>query len=165
MWKTIEDFPQYEISIEGKVRNKQSKQLKKPSVSKRGYPVVSLQKDHKQYLKTVHILLARTFLPNPDDKPMINHIDGDKTNYSIDNLEWVTSQENTIHAVKTGLLLPTGEKEVIQFTQDMTEVARFVSASEASRQTGIKRCNICGVARGNVRAKTAGGFIWRYANG
>lgn len=164
MWKNIKDFPLYEISTEGEIRNKITGYIKSPSVGKRGYPVVSLQKDGKQYIRTVHILLARTFIPNPLNKPEVNHINGDKTDFSLVNLEWVTSKENSQHAVKTGLLPITNEKEVIQYTEDMVEISRYISASEASRKTGIARGNICGVARGNTKAKTAGGFIWRYAD-
>ena len=165
MWKTIKDFPGYEISITGEIRNKRNGYVKKPSIGKRGYPVVSLQKDGKQYVRTIHILLARTYIPNPENKPEVNHKNGNKEDFSLDNLEWTTSKENSIHAVTTGLLPPTNEKEVIQYSDDMVELARYVSASAASRETGIKRCNICSVARGNTRAKRAGGFIWRYANG
>jgi len=68
----------------------------------RGYLSVSICYGiAKSYL--IHRLVAETFIPNPYKKPCINHIDGDKANNHVSNLEWVTYQENTIHSYKTGL--------------------------------------------------------------
>lgn len=161
-WKTIEEFPNYEISIDGEVRNKITRKNKKPSVGKRGYYVFSMVKDGKSYLRTQHIMLAKAFIPNPDNLPQINHIDGNKLNNKIDNLEWCTAQENLLHARKSGLHKSDGDKRTIQYSLDGEIVNIFKSASEAARKTGIKRCNISSVARGNTKMKTAGGYIWKY---
>lgn len=68
-----------------------------------GYPVVYLSKDDKSKTLKVHRLVAKAFIPNPDNKPQVNHKDGNKLNYSIDNLEWCTAQENIRHAHELGL--------------------------------------------------------------
>ena len=162
MWKKIDEFPSYSICESGRVRNDNTKVVKSPSFGSRGYPVVSLYKNGKLYLRTIHILLARTFIPNPENKPQVNHIDGDKLNYSLENLEWVTSKENMEHARRTGLHTSDGDKRVAQIDCFGNVVNVFKSVSEASRKTGISRGNIGGVARGNTRAKTAGGFKWKY---
>lgn len=161
-WVTIKEFPKYEISKNGRVRNKETEHIKTPSRGGRGYPVVSLWHDKKQYLRTIHILLGRAFIPNPDEKPQINHIDGNKENYALDNLEWVTASENQAHARRTGLHKSDGDKAILQFTKNNMLLREYKSASEASRITGIDRGFISNVACGKTRAKTAGGYIWKY---
>lgn len=67
-------------------------------IGKKGYPLVYLDG-----VKTLHRLLATHFIPNPDNKEIVNHIDGNKLNYSLDNLDWVTRKENSHHAYYSGL--------------------------------------------------------------
>lgn len=76
-------------------------------ISKVGYPAVGLKHDGKTRAVHIHRLLALAFIPNPQGKPQVNHIDGDKTNNSINNLEWVTDSENKYHARKAGLIKTT----------------------------------------------------------
>lgn len=161
-WITIEDFPKYEITKNGRVRNKETQHIKTPSPGKRGYPVVSLWKDGKQYLRTIHILLARTFIPNPENKPQVNHIDGNKENYDLGNLEWVSARENVLHAKRTGLQKSDGDKVVRQYTKTGDLVCTYKSASEAARENGYTRSAICNAARGLF--KYYKGYIWRYVN-
>ena len=162
-WKTIEEFPQYEISNTSLIRHKTTGYIRKPSPSKRGYPVVSMNKNGKQYLRTVHTLLAKAFIPNPDNKPQINHIDGNKWNNNLDNLEWVTSYENIMHARNTGLHISDGDIPVSQYDLNENYIATYKSISEASRQTGANRNAIGFVAKGKTKYITAGGYIWKYA--
>lgn len=163
-WTDIPDFPNYEIMQNGLVRNKTSGIIKHPSMGHRGYPVHSLRKDGRMYLRTVHILLARAFIPNPENKPEVNHIDGDKTNYDLSNLEWCTRWENDNHARRTGLHKSDGDKEVAQYTRDGRLIAIYKSASSASRATGVGRSNICNVANRRAKCKTAKGYVWRWTN-
>lgn len=98
----------YEISKNGKVLSFK----RNPAILsqyKSDYYKVGLTKDGVQKFFAVHRLLAIAFIPNPENKPCINHIDGDKYNNSLDNLEWVTHSENTIHAFKFGLSKVTDE--------------------------------------------------------
>lgn len=75
------------------------------------YPGVILHKDGAKLSILTHRLVATEFIPNPDNKPFINHKDGNKENNSVDNLEWCTQSENTLHAIDTGLfVIPKGEK-------------------------------------------------------
>lgn len=161
IWVTIEEFPQYEISNTAKVRHKTKKKERKLSIGKRGYPVISFRKDGKQYLRTLHILFARAFIPNPENKLEVNHIDGDKCNCTLNNLEWVSSKENNNHARETGLHTSDGDKQIGQY-KDGQLIAVYKSASEASRITGFNRGNICSCARGNTKLKTTKEYEWKY---
>ena len=86
----------------GRVDNRKGKQLK-PSIDKYGYEKVTLTQNGKRKTFTVHKLVAMTYLPNPKNKTTINHIDGNKRNNNVTNLEWATEKENQIHKWKNGL--------------------------------------------------------------
>ena len=168
-WSPI-DFLQgkYEVSTLGRIRNSITKFVRKTTPSKRGYPVFSCTLNGKFMLVNVHKCVAQAFIPNPKNKPQVNHIDGDKTNNCVSNLEWATSKENTAHARNVGLHTSDGDKEVIQI-KDGIVIGEYRSASEAARQTGIGRSNIANVCRGYVSKEgkhclTAGGYVWKWKN-
>jgi NUMOD4 motif-containing protein len=106
-WKTIEYFEQYEVSDLGRVRRKQAtrhhpgKVFLKPWVGTGGYLQLHLYKDSKNHDKSIHILVAEAFVPNPLNLPEVNHL-GPKSDCRASQLEWATKRSNTIHAVKTG---------------------------------------------------------------
>lgn len=107
IWKPLADWPTYEISNMGNIRNKKTKKPIHQTLGREGrYMSVYLCNDGKENTQRVHRLVAKAFVPNPDDKPMVNHIDGNKTNNRSDNLEWCTARENNQHAVKNGLNHP-----------------------------------------------------------
>lgn len=127
-------------------------------LEKNGYfcVVLTRYRDGRRYL--VHRLLAETFIPNPENKPYINHIDGVKHNNSLDNLEWCTHKENMQHAFENDLvkcLTP------VKCHKNGSEL-RFKSQAEASRALGISRPCICAALKGNQI--TAGGYYWEYDN-
>lgn len=103
-WIPMKNWTQYEIAPFG-IRNVESKMMLKPYHPKgNGYPSVTIY-DGKGNSKVqgLHILIAKNFLPNPNDLPIVNHIDGDHDNYVLDNLEWCSYSENLQHAYDTGL--------------------------------------------------------------
>lgn len=105
-WKDIAGFEGlYQISNLGRVKSLRKNIILKPGIvakrnNKQGYEIVHIK--YKQYY--VHRLVAEAFIPNTKKLPQVNHIDGNKLNNSIENLEWVTAKENIKHAYKTGLM-------------------------------------------------------------
>ncbi len=101
--KKIENFQEYVINNLGEVRK--DKKIINPSILGSGYYYIRLRKN----LKRVSRLVAESFIPNPLNKPQVNHIDGNKLNNNASNLEWVTRSENMKHAYNNGLCKAGGE--------------------------------------------------------
>lgn len=102
-WKEVSEFPNYQVSETGLVRNKEGKVLK-TFVQNGGYEVASFPQGTKSSAKrTVHRLVATAFIPNPEGLPEVNHKDGNKLNNPSDNLEWCGRRQNCQHAKETGL--------------------------------------------------------------
>lgn len=108
IWKVIDDHPNYMISNQGRVLNIKRGRYLKTRVPKCGYHFVILNGKYK----TVHVMVAQAFIPNPDNKPEVNHIDENKDHNYQSNLEWMTSQENSEYSnAKTFTLTsPSGER-------------------------------------------------------
>lgn len=103
LWKTLEEDSRYEISNLGNVRVKSTKKLRKFFSSKTSkYLSVTIHQQGKTKNFLVHRLVAKYFVPNPDNKPQVNHIDFNHLNNQADNLEWVTAKENHTHSVNAG---------------------------------------------------------------
>jgi hypothetical protein len=96
IWKEIEGYEGlYQVSNEGRIR---SKRRIKIQGDYNGYKKVRLSKKSRQLTKQVHRLVAKAFIPNPENKPFVNHKDLNRSNNNVNNLEWVTHQENVNHA-------------------------------------------------------------------
>jgi DNA invertase Pin-like site-specific DNA recombinase len=125
--------------------------------SKKGYKVVTLYKDGKQKVKEVHRLIAEAFIPNEENKPQVNHINGDKTDNSLNNLEWVTVSENIQHAFDNGLVNIkniSGEKnsqsklkydDVKYIRRVFIKRDRVYGASALARKYGVSHQNILNI--------------------
>lgn len=99
-WKLIEGFDGvYSVSNYGEVRNNKTGKLMKPRKNETGYLRINLTKNGKPKCMRVHRLVAQAFIPNPENKPEVNHIDFNRENNCVSNLEWVTNQENTQYSV------------------------------------------------------------------
>lgn len=93
----------YQVSPDGEILSIRTNKILSPFKSNKGYSLVITSIDSKVKKYQVHRLVAMTFIPNPENKPQVNHIDGDKGNNSVSNLEWVTAAENVAYAIETGL--------------------------------------------------------------
>jgi hypothetical protein len=102
--KEIIGFEGYFVADNEVFSNKSGVLIKlKKTITNQGYLKVSLHKNKKKYFKLVHRLIAEAFIPNPDNKPQVNHINGKKADNRILNIEWATRSENQQHAFDTGL--------------------------------------------------------------
>ena len=140
VWKTIEDFPSYEVSNLGRVRNKKTSKLLTLIPDKDGYLRVHLNNDKN--VKRVHRLVAQAFIPNKTNKDQVNHKDGDKTNNAVDNLEWCTSKENNDHALKTGLRNQTKSVRIIETGEvfdSILDCAKAIDAKPQNVQAAVAR--------------------------
>lgn len=162
IWKEIDGFPDYEVSNLGRVCSFKKKypRIMKPGKSSSGYLQVILYTGGKGVRKTIHRLVAEAFVPNPENKPEVNHIDEDKKNNVAENLEWVTRRENNNHGTRNRRDAETKRKAVVQYTTKGVFLAEYPSIKEAGRVTGINKSHICQVCRG--KEKTAGGYLWLY---
>lgn len=182
VWKDVKGFEDiYQISNKGRLKS--FKRMKDGYIlstknSKGDYLSVVLEyKDLKRYVR-IHTLVAEAFIPNPYNKPQVNHKDGDKQNNCVENLEWVTEKENIRHAIKQNPKMLKGmirynriirPRTIQQLSMGGKLLAEYSNAVEASKATGVCHRNILQVASkdeykpGKVR-KQAGGFRWRYKN-
>ena len=169
-WKQIIDFPKYEVSNYGEVRHIATGYIKSQKKDACGYLVVSLSTGHaKVKLIKVHRLVAEAFIPNLNNKPQVNHIDGDKTNNCVENLEWVTAKENVQHCYKVlgykgshfGKLGKDNEqsKIVLQIKNNKI-IAKFYGLREAAESIS-KGCSHIGECCLGQR-KSAYGYKWEY---
>lgn len=121
IWKDINGYEgYYQISNKGNVRSldrfdgvhDRQGTIIKPHMKHNGYLQVGLRKHNTRKWLAIHRLVAIHFIENPDNKPQVNHIDGNKQNNNVENLEWVTAKENQNHATRIGLRnnMPKGEK-------------------------------------------------------
>lgn len=120
-----------------------------------GYAQVTLSRDGKTRKHMLHRVVAEAFIPNPDNKPEVNHDDGNKQNCCVSNLYWCTHKENMQHAYSTGL---RKTKKVKQYTKHGVYIKTWDSIKEAQEKLSVWNISEC--CRGT--RKTTGGFIWRY---
>ncbi len=158
-WREViingEKVSNYFVSSFGRFKNKKGIIMKdyKPHHSGYIYLRVNIQK------YALHRLVAQTFIPNLENKPFVNHIDGNKTNNSVNNLEWVTCAENNLHNHKIGLI-KCFKRKVSQHDLEMNKITHFDSIKEAADSLKISSTSIKSVLYG--KQKTGGGFIWKY---
>lgn len=160
LWKQIEGYEGlYEISNYGQVRTRKN-QILKANIINGGYEQVSLYSSSQKKSCLVHRLVAQAFIPNPKDKPQVNHIDGNKRNNAVTNLEWTSAKENMKHSVENNIR--TDIKPVDMFSASGEFIRTFPSISTAGKEMGIPHNNISRCCRKRYGYKTAGGYVWDF---
>lgn len=147
-WMEIEEFPNYQVSDRGRIRNIKTGKNLNPSLSKlNGYLRVNLCRDDGCHTKTVHGLVVAAFVGRTPDGLEINHLDGVKTNNRVDNFEFTTPSKNVLHAFELGLRRPTNKK--VRCVETGEEFESFKSAAE---KMGLTRSHISQAVSGRVSA-------------
>ena len=155
----IEAFEKYEVSNLGRVRNMKNGRVLKPKLNKNGYLRHCLSENNKQKFLYLHRIIATAFIDNPEKKPCVNHIDENKTNNDLSNLEWCSVRENNIHGTRIKRAAEKHSKKVIQLDLNDNVLNIFESMTQAEQETGVDASSISKCCNGKL--KSAGGFKWR----
>ena len=157
------NYKGYQVFENGDIYCKYRKEKRKLHFSYGYFSLITCNKMERKH-EFVHRILAELFIPNPENKPEVNHINGIKTDNRIENLEWVTTSENAIHAFMIGLRFNLKGSEnklstpVFQYDRQGNFIAKFGSIIEASQKTKINHSNI---SQNTIKKrKSAGNFIW-----
>lgn len=147
LWATVKGYDGlYKVSENGDIMSTNFNHSGKSKViggfvNSSGYRIVALYRNGNRKYFRVHRIVAEAFLPNPYNKPQVNHIDGDKSNNMVDNLEWVNNSENQIHSLH--VLGNCHHKTTIPIKViDKNTGKRYRSISEAARALGVSRFTI-----------------------
>ena len=129
-----------------------------PQLSQYGYYRIGLTKNFKRIHYSVHRLVAKAFIPNPENKPQVNHKDENKINNNVNNLEWCTAKYNANYGTRNER---TGERQTKSVKCVETGVI-YKSLTEASKSTGLSMGDISNVCSHRKWFNTAGGYHWEY---
>lgn len=173
IWKNIQGYEgRYQVSNMGRIKSLSrkvwngktyfwtSERILRPGIDRDGYRLVNLSKNGKAKTEKVHRLVAKTFIPNPENKEAVNHIDEDPSNNKLENLEWATVSENNNHGWHNKRSSKSRSKPILQLNLDGECLQEYKSATIAAQKLEMCRVSISNCLNG--RTSTAGGYKWRY---
>ena len=152
----IPGYENYLISRNGKVYSLKSKRIMKHCIQG-GYANVKIRKDNQNNSFGVHRLVAYVFIPNPENKLIVNHINSDRSDNRVENLEWVTHSENNLHASSMGR---SNARAIVQLDMKENFIRSFKSIIEASTEYNLDPSSVVKCCKG--KRKNAGGYKWMY---
>ena len=159
-WRKLKRNENYLVNEMGEIFSVRRNQKLTPKVNHDGYLRIQLWDKGNVQFVSLHRLIAEAFIPNPGNKPFVNHINGNKQDNRVENLEWCTQKENIAHAWENGLShrrLNTSGIRIAQFTKDGKFLREFPSQMEAERQLGFPHSCISQAIK---RRGTAYGYRW-----
>lgn len=169
IWKDVVGYEGlYVVSTLGNVLGTKRNIILKQSTNRKGYRQVVLSKHGEQKTMSVHRLVAEAFILNVNNKPQVNHIDGDKRNNRVTNLEWATNSENQLHAWSNGLQKDVSgsnnpkARKVNQYDVHGNYIKTWDCIKDICEELKRNRCSIHRCLNGE--RKTSAGYIWKYAS-
>ena len=177
IWKRIDEFKDYLISTNGKCFSLKSNKLLKPHKYPNGYWFYSFKADGIQHTRLINRLVAKTFIPNHQNKPQVGHWDCDKANNNVENLYWCTQSENNLNPITNERMkiAQKGNKQIKKATEAAAIAKRkrvymysldkklekiYNSITEAAKDNKCFTQNICRCCKGKI--KQSKGHIWSY---
>lgn len=164
IWKDVAGYEGlYQVSNLGRVKSVKgvSERILKGGNDCHGYLCLNLWKNNQRIMFKIHRLVAQAFIPNPENKPQVNHIDEDKTNNVDSNLEWCTAKENNNHGTRIERVIISNQKKVKAIDIANGEYNYYESIKACGKALGIDNSNITKQLKGKLRQ--SGGYIFEYA--
>lgn len=157
----VPGFDDYLVLEDGRIFSRLRNKWLSPKTDKYGYIVFTLYKDGRPHYLTAHRLVALAYIENPRGLPCVNHINEDKTDNRVENLEWVTVKQNNNHGTRNKRIAQTKSKKPVIRSTNGKEVV-YVGVKDASRKTGIAHSQISKHCMDGLA--TSDGSKWRYVN-
>lgn len=167
IWKDVVGYEGlYQVSNYGRIKSLYNYKRNGTNILtpryKHGYYQIGLRKNKKRKWLAVHRLVAKAFIPNPENLPCVNHKDENKTNNCVYNLEWCTHSYNNTYHNRHKKVADKNSIPVLQYSTSGELLKEYKSVSEAARQNSMSAGNISSCCSNRKGYYTRGGFIWKY---